>query len=283
MSEGKPLRSGKDRADQADHHNLSVAQELKTMNERINGMHTSLGTMLDEKLKAMNSTLEKNFNKKVDNLRDSLTKIVMENTAALKQEMETKTKQIQDNMDMDIGLMVTRLERLEGSAQSAADMKRSKFDIDVSITVAGLPFEDGEEATERVKRLLTDVLKCDPMPSIVNAERLKPRGSGPGLIKAELGSTEEKVAVLRRKQRLREEEGYSRVYIHSAKSHAERLIELNFRTLLREIPKGKDFYMTGNGRLVKRDGGERNGRGGAERSGRAELEAPPPTESDEEH
>lgn len=59
------------------------------------------------------------------------------------------------------------------------------------------------------------------MPSVVNTERLKPRGRVPGLIKTELGSVEEKVAVLRRKQVLREEEGFSRVYINSAKSHAD--------------------------------------------------------------
>lgn len=61
-----------------------------------------------------------------------------------------------------------------------------------------------------------------PYAQLVNAERLKPRGHVPGLIKAELGSVEEKVAVLRRKQVLCEEEGFSRVYIISAKYHAER-------------------------------------------------------------
>lgn len=137
-------------------------------------------------------------------------------------------------------------------------MKQSKFDIDVSIMVDGLPFEEGEDVKERVKRLLAEVLKCHPMPSIVTAKRLKPRERVPGLIKAQLGSVEEKVAVLRRKRVLREEEGFSRVYINSAKSHAERLIELNFCNLLQEIPKGKNFYITGNGQMVmeKRQGAQ---------------------------
>ncbi len=43
------------------------------------------------------------------------------------------------------------------------------------------------------------------------------------------------------------------VYIHSAKAHAERLIDLNFCTLLLEIPSGRDFDITGNGRLARRD------------------------------
>ena len=76
---------------QPETHNLStIAQELRIMNDRINGMQTSLETMFDEKLKTLHSSLEKSFNRKVDNLRDSLTKTVNENKAALKQEIEVK-------------------------------------------------------------------------------------------------------------------------------------------------------------------------------------------------
>ena len=248
----------------------SIAQDLRKMNDKISGMQTSLEAMFEEKLKLLNSSLEKSLNKKVESLRVSVTKTVNENKAALKRDLELTAKEIQDNVDMDIGQLTSRIEKMESSANKTA---RAKFDTDVSITVAGLPFEEGEETKERVERLLRDCLKCHPMPRVVNADRLKPRGTGPGLIKAELGSVEEKIAVLRRKQQLRAEEGFSRVYIQSAKSHAERLIDLNFRTLLREIPKGKDFYITGNGRLVKRDV-EHSDRGGAaaaertERSGR---------------
>lgn len=121
----------------------------------------------------------------------------------------------------------------------------------MSITVAGLPFQEGEVVKERVEWLLSHGLKCNPMPAIINAERLKPRGPKPGLIKAELGTVEEKIAVLRRKRQLSETEGFGNIYIQSAKSHTERLIDLNFRTLLREIPQGKNYYITGNGRMVK--------------------------------
>lgn len=115
----KNLRSNKDKSEQAEaHNNLSsmaaVAQELRTMNERI----SSLETLFDEKIKGLQSSLEKSFNKKVDNLRASLTKIINENNESIKQEMEQKAKQIQDNVDMDIDLLTSRIERVESTAAS---------------------------------------------------------------------------------------------------------------------------------------------------------------------
>lgn len=46
---------------------------------------------------------------------------------------------------------------------------------------------------------------------------------------------------------------YNKVFLRSAKSHTDHLIELNFKTLLREIPGGKDYFVMGSGRVMKRD------------------------------
>ncbi len=69
----------------------------------------------------------------------------------------------------------------------------------------------------------------------------------------ELRSLQEKVAVLRHKQCLKGNEMIKNFYIHSAKSLIERLINLNFRTLLKELPLGKEYFLAGNGRLMKRN------------------------------
>ena len=45
---------------------------------------------------------------------------------------------------------------------------------------------------------------------------------------------------------------YKDVYIKSSKSHAERLIELNARTILRQIPQGNNFWVDSNGRIRPR-------------------------------
>ncbi|KAL7398372.1 hypothetical protein ABVT39_008682 [Epinephelus coioides] len=144
------------------------------------------------------------------------------------------------------------MDRMEANLREA---KRPAFmfQSEVSIIIVGLPFVDGEIPLERGKSLLSEELRCDPVPEIINVERMSPRGRGPGVIKVEFRTQQEKVAVLHRKRSLRDNENLNRVFIHAAKSHAERLVNLNFRTLLTELPFGKEYFLTGSRRLVKRD------------------------------
>lgn len=136
----------------------------------------------------------------------------------------------------------------------ATKCAKPNFDPDVSIIIVGLQHEDGEDLMAKVLNLLRDGLRCDPVPTPVAVERVRARGPKPGLVRVELPSVGEKVAVLRRKAKLKDHDRFQRVFVSSAKSHAERLVDLNFRTLLRETPIGKDFYLAANGRLVKRTG-----------------------------
>lgn len=68
---------------------------------------------------------------------------------------------------------------------TGAKMPAFKFQSEVSIIIVGLPFIRGEITLERVKSLLSEELRCDPVPEIVDVERLSPRGQGPGIIKVE--------------------------------------------------------------------------------------------------
>ena len=40
------------------------------------------------------------------------------------------------------------------------------------------------------------------------------------------------------------------VYLRSSKSHTERILELNTKTLLSELPNGNEFHVTVKGRIV---------------------------------
>ncbi len=144
-----------------------------------------------------------------------------------------------------------RIDNLEQKLEEAKCPAIS-FNPDVSFIIKGLTFTEGEDVTVRIKTLLDEGLGCEPVPELINVEQVTSRGRRPGIIKVELRSVEEKVAVLRRKQRLRDNETFKNVYINSAKTHAERLIDLNFRTLLKELPLGKEFILARNGRLLRR-------------------------------
>ena len=91
---------------------------------------------------------------------------------------------------------------------------------------------------------------------IVRVMRTPQRQGSQGIFKIELGCTQDKVDVLRRKADLRHSQEFSNVYLRSSMSHVERQCQLNFKMLLKEIPGGKDYRLTGSGRIVKKADGQ---------------------------
>lgn len=81
---------------------------------------------------------------------------------------------------------------------------------------------------------------------VENLERLS------GLVKISFQSVEQKIEVLRKKRGLMATPAYKSVFLRSSKSHTERLIELNAKTILSQIPNGNQFRITSNGRIVKK-------------------------------
>ena len=69
-------------------------------------------------------------------------------------------------------------------------------------------------------------------------------------MKFQFESVADKVKVLKEKAKLKQSPEFSRTYIRSSKSHTDRLIEMNFRTILGMIPGGDNMKITANGRLM---------------------------------
>ena len=49
---------------------------------------------------------------------------------------------------------------------------------------------------------------------------------------------------------------YRNAYLRSSKTHTERLIDLNFRTLLCDLPNRRNYRVSGNGRVVSKENGD---------------------------
>ncbi len=218
--------------------NMEIMQELR---------------ILSDKLEHVQSSIKRELNSKVDSLKSTLEKLVNMHKEELKAEIESRAKQIQDNIDLEIGHLTARMDSMEAVINGSKTKAVTRFDPDVSIIISGLEAEVDEDLSEKVRTLLTEGAQCQPLPELVAAERMRARGSGPGVIKVELRTTQDKVAILRQKRNLKRDDRYKRVYIRAAKSHTDRLVELNFKTLLREIPTGKSFYISGNGRVMRKD------------------------------
>ncbi len=100
-----------------------------------------------------------------------------------------------------------------------------------------------------------------PHVSVVRAKRLGGRGGKPGIVKIQFGSLNEKIGVLKSKRNLKNAREFRRTYLCTSKSHIERLVDLNFRAILKELPGGHGYRITGSGRLVKKDDTERRNPG----------------------
>ncbi|WAR23590.1 hypothetical protein MAR_037259, partial [Mya arenaria] len=115
----------------------------------------------------------------------------------------------------------------------------------------GVNYQDGEDVISKARDIIVS-LGTDVAESVyvVNATRFRAHYNGkPGLIKVVLRKREVKVAILRNKMKLKDSDHYKQVYIKSCKSHAERLIELNARAILQQLPQGHDLRVDANGRI----------------------------------
>ena len=104
---------------------------------------------------------------------------------------------------------------------SEKEAKKKSIVPDVSLIVVGLPQSEGEDLMAKVNDVLHVGLGCDTVLCPAAVERLRARGDRPGLVKVKLSLVQEKVTVWHRKSMLKDNKSFNKVYVSSAKSHAE--------------------------------------------------------------
>ena len=92
--------------------------------------------------------------------------------------------------------------------------------------------------------------------TIVDVLHTQPRDNSNGVLKIELGSKEEKIDVLRHKTSLKDTHDFKSIYIRSSKTHTDRVMDYNFKTIITELmPDTASHYrIAGNGKLIKKTG-----------------------------
>ena len=186
---------------------------------------------------------------------ETITKVKTELTNEIQNQIEylvaSFEKRITEN-NCRIDEISERVAKLECSCK----IRDPLDDCELCIVIFGLPEQPNENVTEAVSTMLQSI---DLRPNIVSAKRLPSRTArsgyrqNPGVIKIALTSLDEKVKILRAKRQLDTVGGsYRRVYMRSSETHAERLIKLNAQILLKELPNGDKFKVTGNGRIIHR-------------------------------
>ena len=183
-------------------------------------------------------------------------KKIDQNYRELKTYISGEIQRVCDDVFLELSRVNSRLESLETMAATPVSPPREPFDPDTTVVIANLPAlaqqETDTQLLEKVQHVVSVGLEL-PGIEVVAVTRRAGRGNTPGLVLAEFVSLDDKKTVLRAKQNLRENAAYSNLYIRSAEGHTDRLLRLNFQTLLQHFDLTRQFWITGSGRLVPRN------------------------------
>lgn len=208
--------------------------------------------------------LRSSFDKKMDKFRNEFMANIEDKFKAVKSDFDLELGKHQsqiDTLSRSVESLIDRIQRVEnrerpddehetGDKVNKHTTPNPLSDPDRTIIASNVSQSQDEDIFDVAQTLVSHLSESA---TVVAAARLRSRISGkPGLVKICLQSVDEKIEILRKKRDLLQTREYRSVFIRSSKSHAERLIELNAKTILSQIPSGNLFRITSNGRIVKK-------------------------------
>lgn len=224
-------------------------------------------TLLQD-LKSGQESLKRTLESKIDKLRHELNASITD-----------KIKAMKDDMHLELGILDKKFEELErktnarlvaieqiqnvprpeghdaANSQSINPLK----DTERCVIAMGVHYSgESEDLGAIVQRLVDTLNSTRETIQPVAWMRLPQRDQNkPPLVKIALENREQKVNVLKMKKNLKENADFRHVWIRSSQTHAERLLHLNFKKFLSIVPEGKNYRLTGSGRVVKKTTTER--------------------------
>lgn len=256
----------------------SGGEPVNKMDELCATVNTVLNTVCD--IKKSQDTMKSMFEKKLDDIRKEMLSKIDTKIKSLQTEISTSICREKSRIDKVLETMQsvqTRLTSLEERSQtttlSTAEPARAteertsqEFlnDPDCCITASGLPVTDGENLLQKATDVI-DALGGNVSASvhITGVTRMKNYSDNrPPLVKISFQNVNEKILVLRNKMKLKDDSQFKNVYLKSSKSHAERLIELNARALLRHLPQNnrQNLRVDASGRIREQQQNQRRTR-----------------------
>ena len=120
-----------------------------------------------------------------------------------------------------------------------------------SIVISNLPNHNRDE--EDVIAMFHIGL-CVPMKGVrlKNIRRAESLSDRPGNITVELENVHQKINVLRNKRNLRDTNEYCNVFIRPVKSRSDTIMERNFFTILKNMPRNHNLMLASNGKIIER-------------------------------
>ena len=180
---------------------------------------------------------------------------------ALRQRQEDNSKKIDTFIakfaDMEAQISQLRKENteLKEKFENTFAPRPNTENDDVTVIMAGLK-EDKPETEEalltKVAQVVTSLGDSCVGLNVIEAKRMKShQRDKPGLVKVAFGGKEDKIKALKCKKELLKTP-FKEVKIRASQNPKERIANQNFRSLLRTIPGGDQYYVNANGRVLKK-------------------------------
>ena len=172
---------------------------------------------------------------------------IKKNQSDMRSYIGNEIEKVRVDLMLEIFQLTRRLELLE-SCQTGVEGTKT-FHPDVFVVMANLPKLARQETTaqlrEAVKKLIQEAMQL-PGIEVVDVTRRVGPGSSPGLV---INNTK---TMIRAKTKLKSNQSFQNVFIRAAEGHTDRLIKLDFNTLLRHFGPTQQFHITGSGHLIPR-------------------------------
>lgn len=239
----------------SDRQDRSTSDKLDTLINAVTEIKSnqdSMRRMFESKLDKMKSDLIANIDCKVRALRDELSMDIGLETNRIDQVLTT-IQSIQSRVDT---LEQTDSGTDQRSATNNATARGQPLDDPyITCVASNVPVSDSEDLMQKLSTIIEafgeDISSRIRITAVTRIPSKIERK--PGLVKFSLENTEQKTLVLKNKWKLKDSDDYKQVFIQSSKSRVERLIEMNARELLRNIPQGRALRVDASGRIKQRD------------------------------
>ena len=184
--------------------NMSEAINMQVITDQIN----SLKTHFDSKLDGIKKDIKMNLAKELKSLRE--------------------------HVELEVGKCTSKIELLEARVTVLETAQSEPFDPRCSIIIFNMDLvanENDQSLKDAITGLIDDGMNNQNL--TLCAERLPGRDDKTGIVKAQFGSKDQKVNVLRAKQALKKKPKYKNIFFRGAQTHAERSNYFNARTILK--------------------------------------------------
>lgn len=216
-----------------------------------------------EKLMLSFSELDTKFDRFNDRLNIIEDQFVSVNMAIT--DLTNKYNQLYDNTNKNNIALNKLHDKYEKIGNEINNMKPTKIaDMEFPVSTS-LVFSGVQEASEHssLDSLIGGVIRFGTRTAdvkIIKTKRMKSFNNNPGKVLVQVGSVEEKVSVLRNKRNLKDNSPFFRkVFVKSAQTKEERLIEQNTRALLRYIPGLPSLRLSASGMIVHNETSHQHG------------------------